>query len=150
MLPLKSAIKSLRRSPGFAAVSIISLGLALGLVAAVFGMVDALRRPRTVSAEPERLFTIVYVGDGKAGQVTAGDHLDVLNRFVRSIQSIGYHRQLGEANLIAGDVIAEGRGQAVSANYFDVRGVRPIAGRLFNSSTADEDASASVVISEQL
>ena len=150
MLPIRAAIKSLRRSPGFATVSILSLALALGLVAAVFGMVDALRRPRTVSFEPERLFTIVYGGDGKAGQVTAGDHIDVLQRFVRSVESTAYQTQLGTANLIAGDVVVEGRGALTSANYFAVRGVRPIAGRLFDPATADEDAAASIVISEQL
>ena len=150
MLPLRAAIKSLRRSPGFATVSILSLGLALGLVAAVFGMVDALRRPRTVSLDPERLFTIVYTGDGKAGQVTAGDHLDVLQRFVRSVESTAYTGQGFMANLVSGDLVAEGRGLLTSANYFAVRGVRPIAGRLFDPATADEDAAASVVISEQL
>ncbi|HWP71066.1 MAG TPA: FtsX-like permease family protein [Gemmatimonadaceae bacterium] len=150
MLPLRAAIKSLRRSPGFATVSIVSLALALGLVAGVFGMVDALRRPRTVSLDPERLFTIVYSGDGKAGQVTAGDHVDVLQRFVRSVESTAYTGQGFMANLVSGDLVVEGRGLLTSANYFAVRGVRPIAGRLFDPATADEDAAASVVISEQL
>ena len=41
MLPLRAAVKSLRRSPGFATVSILSLALALGLVATVFGLIVA-------------------------------------------------------------------------------------------------------------
>ena len=89
MLPLRAAIKSLRRSPGFATVSILSLGLALGLVAAVFWMVYALRRPRTFSFETERLFTIVYSGYGRAGNVTAAYHIDFLNKLVRSFESTG-------------------------------------------------------------
>jgi putative ABC transport system permease protein len=150
MLPIRAALKSLRRSPGFAIVSTLSLGLALGLVAGVFGMVDALRRPTTVSFEPERLYTIRFSGDGAAGRVTTADHIDVLTRFVRSVESTAYWSQLGEANLIAGDVVLESNGMLVSANYFNVRGVKSIAGRLFNPATADEDAAASVVISEQL
>jgi predicted permease len=151
MLPIRAAIKSLRRSPGFATVSIISMGLALGLVATVFGMVDTLRHPRTVSFEPERLFTLRYSGDGSAGLVTPGDHFDVLSRFVRSIEGAAYWGMADGQNLISGDVIVEGRGMVVSANYFKLRGVRPVAGRLFDIATVEEDvASSSVVISEQV
>ena len=150
MLPIRAAIKSLRRSPGFATVSILSLALALGLVAAVFGLVDALRHPRSVSFEPERLYTVRYSGDGAAGLVTPSDHMEVLNRFVRSVEGTAYFGDAPGEMVSNGNITAQGFGKLVSVNYFALRGVRPIAGRLFTPDLADEDRAGSVIISEQL
>src|SRR5262245_59763364 len=150
MLPLKSAIKSLRRSPGFATVSILSLALALGLVAAVFGIVDALRHPVTATFEPERLIAVRFKGEGATGRITGADHMEALERNVRSSQEIAYSMFARGDILMSRDIRVTGNGARVSGNYFAVYGVRPIAGRLFSPSTANEDAVASVVISERI
>jgi putative ABC transport system permease protein len=148
MLPLKSAIKSLRRSPGFATVSILSLALALGLVAAVFGIVDALRNPVTATADPERLVEVRMKGEGAAGRISAADHIEALERNVRSSQGMAYATFARGDVLMSRDIRVTGMGLRVGGNWFAVHGVRPVAGRLFNASMADEDAVASVVISE--
>jgi len=150
MLPLKDAIRSLRRSPGFATVSILSLALSLGLVAAVFGLIDGIRNPRTATRDPEQLFLVYMKGAGASGTVTMADHLDVIDRFVRSVDQMAYEMFSGGDVLIARDIRVAGRGGRVSASWFNVRGVRPIAGRAFSDATADEDAVASVVISERV
>jgi predicted permease len=147
-LPLRTAIRSLRRSPGFATVSILSLALSLGLVASVFALVDGLRHPRTASRNPEQLFSIRMKGEGAAGRITPADHFDVVQRYIRSADQIAYSAFAGSELVISGEDRAFGRGERVSANYFDVRGVRPIAGRVFTEATADEDAVANIVISE--
>ncbi len=150
MLPLRSAIKSLRRSPGFATVSILSLALSLGLVAAVFGLIDGIRNPRTATRDPEQLFRVFMKGAGASGTVTMADHLDVLGQFVRSVDQIAYESYAAGDALMARDIRVSGSGTRVSASWFAVRGVRPIAGRAFSEATADEDAVASVVISERI
>ncbi len=38
---LRQTVRTLRRSPGFAAVAIVSLGLSLGATTAVFSMINA-------------------------------------------------------------------------------------------------------------
>jgi putative ABC transport system permease protein len=149
VLPLKSAIRSLRRSPGFATVSVVSLGLALGLVAAVFGLVDGIRNPRTATRDPEQLFQVTMKGAGASGTVTQADLLDVLTTRVPSIEQIAIEGGAGEA-VFDNDSRLKAYGARVSANLFAVRGVRPVAGRLFSEATADEDAVASVVISERV
>ena len=150
MLPLRSAIRSLRRSPGFATVSILSLALSLGLVAAVFGLIDGIRNPRTVTRDPEQLFRVNMKGAGASGTVTMADHVDVLSQFVRSVDQIAYESfGVGDV-LMDRDIRIPGSGSRVSANWFAVRGVRPIAGRAFSDATADEDAVASVIISERI
>jgi len=150
MLPIRSAIKSLRRSPGFATVSILSLALALGLVAAVFGIVDALRHPVTASFEPERLIAVRFKGEGAGGRITAAEHMEALERNVRSSQDIAYSTFARGDVLMSRDIRVTGNGARVSGNFFAVHGVRPLAGRLFSVAMADEDAAASVVISERI
>ncbi len=150
MLPIRAAIKSLRRSPGFATVSILSLALALGLVAAVFGIVDALRNPVTATFEPERLVQVRMKGEGAAGRITAAGHMEALERNVRSSEGISYATFARGDVLMSRDIRVTGSGLRVSGNYFAVHGVRPLAGRVFTATMADEDAVASVVISERI
>src|SRR5688572_23185141 len=150
MLPLRSAVKSLRRSPGFATVSILSLAVALGLVAAVFGLVDGLRNPRTATRNPEQLFRVVMKGTGTAGTVTAADLIEVIETRMPTVNQVAFETYGPGEAVFEKDIRLETRGARVSANWFSVRGVRPIVGRVFSDATADEDAIASVVISERI
>ncbi|HEX6313700.1 MAG TPA: FtsX-like permease family protein [Gemmatimonadaceae bacterium] len=149
MLPIRGAIKSLRRSPGFATVSILSLALSLGLVAAVFALVDGLRHPRTATRDPEHLYEIRMRGEGAAGRITAAEHIEMLQRFAQSTESFAFSTW-ANGQLFSNGVPIDGSGQRVSANFFDVRGVKPISGRSFAQATAGEDAVASVIISERV
>ena len=149
MLPLRSAIKSLRRSPGFATVSVLSLALSLGLVASVFAMVDALRNPRTATRDPENLYEIRMRGEGAAGRVTANEHIAMLARFIRSAEDIAFST-FARGEISSNGVPIDASGEKVSTNYFSVRGVQPIAGRVFAEATAQEDAAGSVIISERV
>jgi hypothetical protein len=131
-------------------VSILSLAIALGLVAAVFGLVDGIRNPRTATREPEQLFLVYPKGAGAAGTVTAADLIDALETHVPSIRQMAFEAFGAGEVVFDKDIRLETRGARVSANWFSVRGVRPIAGRVFSEATADEDAVASVVISERI
>lgn len=88
---VRTAIRSLQRSPGYAAVAIGSLALALGLVAAVFGFIDAFKNPRTATRRPEQLYTIRYQGDGASGRVTAAEHLAALEQHLTVAAGIAYY-----------------------------------------------------------
>jgi putative ABC transport system permease protein len=150
MLPIRAAIRSLRRSPGFATVSILSLAVALGLVAAVFGLVDGIRNPRTATRDPHQLFHVYMKGGGAAETVTAADLIEVIATRMPTVHQVAFeHFSAGEA-VFEKNIRFETRGSRVSTNWFSVRGVRPIAGRVFTEATADEDVVASVVISERI
>ncbi|HZI28945.1 MAG TPA: ABC transporter permease [Gemmatimonadaceae bacterium] len=150
MLPIRAAIKSLRRSPGFATVSILSLAVALGLVAAVFGLVDGIRNPRTATRDPEQLFAVNMKGTGASGTVTAADLIEVVETRMPTVNEVAFESfGAGEA-VFEKNIRLQTSGARVSANWFAVRGVRPVAGRVFSEATADEDAVASVVISERI
>ncbi len=57
---LRYALRSLRRSPSFVAVAVLSLGLGLGLVTTMFGLLDAASHPWVPYRDPDRLFAVRY------------------------------------------------------------------------------------------
>jgi putative ABC transport system permease protein len=119
-------------------------------VAAVFGLIDGIRNPRTATRDPEQLFRVYMKGTGASGTVTTADLIDVLETRVPAINQIAFEAYGAGEVVFDKDIRLDTRGARVSANWFVVRGVRPIAGRLFTEATADEDAVASVVISERI
>lgn len=149
MLPVRSALRSLRRSPGFATISILSLALSLGLVACVFALVDGLRNPRTAIRDPEHLYEIRMRGEGASRRVAAAEHIAMLQRFVQSAEAVTFST-FARGELTSNGVPLDASGLRVSANYFDMLGVRPIAGRAFATASAHDDAVASVIISERV
>ena len=142
---LRFALRSLRKSPGFALVSILTLGLGIGANTAVFSMIrGVLLRPLPYE-HGERL---VYLRQPapQAGVVNAQfsplELADYRQRS-RSMESlVEYHSM---------PFILLGRGEprrvqtgVVSANYFDVLGVRPLMGRAFR--TGEDQPSAEPVL----
>jgi predicted permease len=143
MEDLRLAARVLARRPGFSAVIVATLGLAIGANAAVFSFVDAiLLRPLPVAA-PERLVRIY-------------------SRFASGLDwaSVSYpnYRDFERANHVFAALAAEANqaylvgdgasseqvvGAQVSANYFATLGVRPALGRAF---APEEDRVASPVV----
>jgi predicted permease len=131
MEDLRLATRVLARRPGFSAVIVATLGLAIGANAAVFSFVDAiLLRPLPLAA-PERLVRIY-------------------SRFASGLDwaSVSYpnYRDFERANRVFAALAAEANqayvvgngasseqvvGAQVSANYFSTLGVRPALGRAF-------------------
>lgn len=145
---LALSLRTLRRSPTFSAVAIGSLALALGLVSAVFGFVEAFRHPRSASHRPEQLYRLAFSGDGAAGHVTTSDHFAALQQ-LRTVSGIAYHRSF-DGLAVAGARIEQVVGGRVSANFFALLGVRPVVGRLFSEADDAATATTGVVIDQRL
>ncbi|HSC28392.1 MAG TPA: ABC transporter permease, partial [Vicinamibacterales bacterium] len=139
---LKLAWRWLRNSPAYAIISVLTLALAIGANAAIFSVADAvLFRPLPYS-DPDRLLTarMENRATGERFTLVAGD-------LVRAIHD--GHTGVGEvARLEEGPVVTRPTpdgmetiaAAAVTANYFQVLGVRAHRGRIF--AVAGEDAGA--------
>jgi putative ABC transport system permease protein len=140
---LRGAVRQMFKSPGFAAVAIITLALAIGANTAVFSVIDAvLLRPLPYD-HPERLIEAESV-NSKTGQATAISYPDFFdwraqNRTLDHL--VSYHDTqftlLGTAEPLRVD------GEITSSDLLPALGVAPELGRGF---TRDEEKRGSRVI----
>src|SRR5262245_45170393 len=66
-MDVRHAIRSLRRSPGFAAAALLALGIGIGGNTAIFSVADAMREQALPYTDPERL--VYLVGNVKRAAV---------------------------------------------------------------------------------
>lgn len=150
MHDLKFALRWLRRSPGFAAVAILSLGLGIGANTAMFSLVDAvLLRPIPVE-DPDSLvdvFTNSNDGDEYATS-SYPDFLDVKAQNTVFSEMTAYSMMLAPLNM--GDRARLVMGHIVTGNHFEMMGVRPLLGRGLQVADDDPGAERVVVISHRM
>ena len=142
---LRYGLRSLRRSPGFTIVCILTLALGIGANTAIFSMVNALLlHPYNF----RNLDSLVRVWEDRGTQegfdarfIAPGDAEDLrsTNGVFEGLATYNYQSfGLG----VAGEVLPI-LGCKVSANFFDVLAVTPATGRLFI--TAEEQPGADQV-----
>jgi putative ABC transport system permease protein len=142
---LRSAARSLRRQPAFVSVVVLSLALGIALNTTMYGMLDALLRPRIDVRDPAQLYWIRFYGDYK-WHVDAPTRDTVLSSGLHTYESVTRAELAIFAQQIQHDGhFSEGVVQGVAWNYFDVLGARPLAGRTFISSDETPDPSAIVI-----
>ena len=130
---LHYGLRTLRKSPGFAAVAVVTLALAIGANAVVFGVMNALiLRPLNVS-EPQTLYEVERPFTGTAFE-SYPDYVDLRDRN-RCFDGLAAFT-ISSAALDVGENPVRAWVYDVSGNYFDVLRVRPYLGRFFHG--ADE------------
>src|SRR5512138_3457666 len=147
---VRYALKWLLRSPGFAAVAILSLGIGIGFNSALFSIVDALLfRPLPVE-RPERLVDVYTKGaDGDTYATNSyPDFLDFQAKTTVFAGMVGYTPSI--AAVKAGDRSRMALGEIVSGNYFQVLGVNAAIGRTLLPEDDRKGAPRATVISSLL
>lgn len=138
------AWQSMRKSPGFTAVAVLSLTLGIGTNIAVFGVLQQLLLTKLPVRDPGGLYQVILVG-------SSGSHPRMpYPRFLLMRDNIPIFDPLfgwGSALFpVTVDDGAQPRNIAiVSGAYFDTLGLRPAAGRLLTD--ADESNGEISVIS---
>ena len=147
---IRYALRWLARSPGFATVAILSLGLGVGVNAGMFALVDALLlRPLPV-ASPETLVDVFTTGgDGDVHATNSyPDYLDLKATNSVFTDMIGYSPMFAALSL--GDRSRLVLGQVVTSNYFQLLGISPERGRLLNPDDDAPGAARVVVLSHRM
>jgi predicted permease len=146
---VRYALRWLARSPGFAAVAILSLGVGIGCNAAIFAVVDALLlRPLPVR-EPARLVDI-YTSGADGDTYSTNSLPDIVDyRQERDVFAdvAGYSPMF--AGVTRGDRSRLVLGEVVTANYFSTLGVHARVGRAFVPEDDAPSATRTVVLSNR-
>ena len=156
---LRYGLRQLLKSPGFTATVVLTLALGIGANAAIFTLFDQVLLRMLPVQNPKELVRLDWSG-AFSGSMSSfggdqGDH--------HSYFSYPMYKDLRDQNKVFQGVFvadrtqlgvswhneAESReGEIVSANYFDVLGLKPAAGRLFTSQDETaKNANAVVVLS---
>ena len=131
---LQHAIRQLRRSPGFAAVAILTLALGLAATTAIFSIVDGVLLQPLRYREPERLYTVESVLPPAAGVTrnlpVNARHFHEWRTHCRSCEDVALFQGANLTLVGAGDPVRL-PALEVSFNFFRTLGVHPAMGRDF-------------------
>src|ERR1700722_17351461 len=149
---LRGGLRMLRRSPGFTALAVLCLTLGIGANAAVFSAMEGvLFRPYPMVAHQEPLMALSGTARGESGPtgISWPDFQDL--RKSSTLTDGMFVSKIMGSTLNLGNRAETLPGSIVSANYFDVIGVRPMLGRGFASGEdVGSNAHPVVVISYEL
>jgi predicted permease len=139
---IRLATRILLKSKGFTVTAILTLTLAIGANAVVFGIADALLL-RTLQVPQEETLYGTHYGDGSGFQ-SYPNYVDLRNRN-HSFEDVACFN-FAFAGFDPGHDPSNSTGFAVSGNYFDVLRVQPRLGRLFHASDERGQNSAPYVV----
>jgi predicted permease len=140
---LRFGFRTLRRSPVFTIVAVLSLALGIGANTSIFSLLSQVMFRFLPVADPARL--VVFHTEGQRNGRSSSDNFE-------AVFSYPMYRDLRDRNQVFSGVIARSsapvslsyngqteraRAEMVSGNFFDVLGVRPAIGRLL---TQEDDS----------
>ncbi len=135
---LRLALRSLRKSPGFASTAILTLALGIGVNAAIFQLIDAVRLRSLPVADPQRLVGVQF----KGGNYTVGISRTPATLSLALFEQIQKQQQ-GFSGVFAwldhdfrlnqGAQQKRVPGLWVSGDIFTTLGLVPLKGRLFSA-----------------
>ncbi len=138
---LRYAVRGLAKSPGFAAVAILSLALGIGANTAIFTLIDAVILRSLPVQHPEELLQVQMDGNGPSFTNPIWEQLrdrqDVFSRVTSWSTGRLSTSTSGEARFVANSY--------VSGGYFATLGVGPAVGRMLTPAD-DRRGCASVAV----
>ena len=127
---IRYALRQMRRAPGFALVTVLTLALGVGAAAAVFSVMDAMLIRPLPYDHPERILaTRTLSVAGYTQPFSLPDFRDIRDRFTTLDAFAGYGT--GSVNLQSGTEANTLHVVNGSDNFFRVFAVQPLLGRTF-------------------
>jgi len=148
---IKVALRGLAKSPGFTAIAIATLALAIGANSAVFSLINALLVRPLPYQEPSRI-ALIWEQFATQGleriPCSPPEYLDLEKEFQSGTGLAAFTYQT--FNLGGGDVPERISGALVAPSLFPLLGVEPIKGRTFAREEQGIGHDDVIVISERL
>src|SRR6476646_7929345 len=138
---LRLAVRGLRRSPLFATVAILSLALGIGANTAIFTLIDQILLRKLPVSHPEQLVMLYQQGPHNGSNMGSRMHSYPLYQDIQQKAeplSEVLCRRLFDASLAIDNATERVDAEMVSGNYFNMLGVGPAIGRVFNSQEDDQ------------
>lgn len=141
---LRSALRQMKRNPGFFAIALAALALGIGANTAIFSAVEGVLLRPLPYADASRLVLVwedaSYLGFSH-NTPAAGNYVDwrAQNQVFTDMAALRY----SNAAFNGDQAPEQALGRGVTPNFFDVLGVQPAVGRPF---TAEEDAAKRKVV----
>ncbi len=140
---LRLALRLLRKSPGFTAVAVVTLAMAIGANAIVFSVMNALILHPLDVPQSKSLYQLMH-GKDKAGNYSYPDYLDLRDRNRTFDELVAYDGAI--AGIDTGGDPSSAWVELVTGNYFDGLRLQPYVGRLFHPSDEHGANSAPYIV----
>jgi len=145
---MRQAIRRIRREPGLAAATVVTIALAVGLTTAVYSVASAVLLRPLPFAEPDRLVAIWRtVPEIDFIPVPLPEFLDLQDRST-SLESLAGFSPDGRT-VIAPGVTEWADVLSVTPNLFDLLGVQAVVGRTFSSAPSNDGGGRFVMLTER-
>ena len=144
-------IRLLRRSPGFTALAVLTIGLGIGANSAIFSVINGVVRKPLAYPDADQLMFITSqfpTLNFNKFWISPPEYFD-FKEHTKAFSHVGAYTT-GAMNLSEGDRPERVNAAFVTANMFDVLGVRPQRGTVFTPEQDRPGADPVVVLSHEL
>lgn len=143
----KSALRQLSKAPGFTAVAVFTLALAIGVNAAIFALVNGVILKPVVPVRPAEIVNLFSARQGAskdyrqfshAEYTTLRESTDVFKEVAAlqfALAGLGRHENMRRSFAFL-----------TSENFFSMMGVKPVAGRFYSAEESRPNANIPVVV----
>src|SRR5438874_10844108 len=142
---LRYAVRTLRKSPGFSTIAVLSVALGIGVNTAMFSVVNAVLLRTVPFPDPERIVRLVRQHTG--GDVAIPEY-QLVTEHGRVFSSIAAYRGGGERRLEARGVQTWVTALTVSTDFLRTLRMQPLVGREFMVDETRTGGPQAVIISD--
>jgi putative ABC transport system permease protein len=147
---LSYAARRLGRAPGFTLAAVLTLALGIGANSAIFTVVNAVILRPLPYPHPEQLVGVFHQmrGTSDLDNMSPPNYID-LRAKNHTLADVAASSDEG-VTLTGGGAPVRLRGAYVSANFFDVLGIKPVLGRTFRAEENEPGKESVVLLSHAL
>ena len=147
---VRFAARLLRRTPGFAVVAVLTLGIAIGACTAIYSIVYGLvLRPLPYPKSTQIVQLAQVDAAGRRNRNFSDPNFEDVRDQTTSFAAMAEFNQYGSSSVVVRNVPLRARAAGVSRGFFDVMATEPVIGRRFSADESREGGPAAVIVSQR-